>query len=444
MRRASGLAFTVSVLWAFSGCGSSDDDEPTGSALVLITDQPLDDLLSFEITLTDVVFDPGGVSILPSPERIELTALRMDTGILRLAEVPPGSYDSVTVRFADPTVRFLEGGVVREVDPPLRDSSVSDAVAFTVAENGGVAVLIDFDVDASIETDPMGDVTGVDPTISVSRVGIGGSDEIEDRLGRVLAISRTGAMSGTLGQVLFEDFTACSGTITVTVTSSTVFDGFAPAQDSFASLVPGHLIELDADFRSDGTVIAEEIELEDDEDEDRVEGLIVEVDRAADGLVLAFDLVPLAAAPCSAALPSAARVEVTVSPATAFRIDDDGFDVETVDFNDPRDIDVGQKVSVDPSGAITGNTTAMVAERIRLQDQTIHGAASSVTDPLTTFGLAPSSELFPDVLISVETSARTEVEDPPENGQDVRVKGLLLRTGPGEQRLVAKRVDGTP
>ncbi|MFB3140516.1 MAG: hypothetical protein ACE1Z1_04925, partial [Candidatus Acidiferrales bacterium] len=122
-------------------------------------------------------------------------------------------------------------------------------------------------------------------------------------------------------------------------------------------------------------------------------------------------------------------------------------------FDGPEDLEVGQKVDVDPAVAdlstIT-NATPITAEKIKLEDQTIRG---TVAAPIATlaFDLVPAATLFSDSSITVQISlAETEFDDLPGGindlfiGKAVRVRGLLFRDLAGELIFEAKRVDGTP
>lgn len=119
-------------------------------------------------------------------------------------------------------------------------------------------------------------------------------------------------------------------------------------------------------------------------------------------------------------------------------------------FDDRTDIEIGQKVDVDimDDFSTLDADPDVTAEKIKLEDQTIRGTVLSISG--TTFELVPNSALFPDQSITVETSNLTRFDDLPSgvgslvDGQAVRVKGLLFRLGSDQQKMLAKRVDGTP
>ncbi len=455
-RSVGGLLVFVLVLLA-AGCGGSGTAPPlgqapgTGSFALFGQDLPLDNLVKFEITVSSVVLNPGNVSVLPQPVRLELTSLQMTTDLLRLERgISPSGFTGVDLTFANPEIKFRDPstGNIVEVFPTLQTSSVSVNVSFSVVANQITALLFDFNLRAMVVTDAAGNITGVNPTssnITISLVDVAGDvGEFEDEVGRVVSVDTT--------TFDFEPFSSCQ-VVTITTDISTVFEDFGkatpPLADVFLSLQAEQIVEVDADLRVDGTFLAEKVEFEDDALEDEIEGLIVDVTRTG-GNVTQFQLVLFDVAPCAATLPVADIFTVNV-PTTAgsvrFRIDEDDLTVDPALFDDPGDLEVGQKVDVDPVEAL-GTTTTLTAEKIKLEDQTIRGTVNSTTG--TTFLLNPAADLFPDQEILVETNVDTRFDDLSlgvgslSSGDLVRVKGLLFRIGTNELKLVAKRVDGTP
>jgi hypothetical protein len=345
---------------------------------------------------------------------------------------------------------------VLEVSPPLQPSLVTVNVSFSIAQGQLTALLVDFDLRALVVTDAGGNITGVNPTssnITISLVDVAGQPgEFEDEVGRVVRVDTT--------TFDFEPFSNCQ-VVTITTDISTVFEDFGkatpPLADAFASLKVDQIVEVDADLRVDGTILAEKVEFEDDIMEDEIEGLIIDRFRDSNGNVNAFDLVLFDVAPCAAALPAddVFSVNVPQDGSVRFRIDDDGFAIPFgVSFDGPEDLAVGQKVDVDPVEDLATITTAfpLIAQKIKLEDQTIRGTVAS-SPGATTFELIPAADLFrdPNNSITVQASSVTRFDSPLTGiadlqvNQQVRVKGLLFRDlVTGELILVAKRVDGTP
>jgi hypothetical protein len=412
-----------------------------------------DNIVKFEIDLTGVVFNPGNVSVLAAPVELELTQLEAGPQLVRLnSSIPTGNYTSVGLTFANPEIKFVDTdgsacglNQVCEVEPPLTNSMVTVNVNFTITQAQTTGLLIDFDLANSIVTNMSGTITGVNPMVTVSVLNVTGVvGEFEDEVGRVVSLN-----SGNSTFVL-ELFSACPTQVTIQTNAGTEFEDFDEAglPNSFAGLMVNQIVEVDADLQANGTLLAEEVELEDEINEDELEGLIVSVTRNGMGQVTQFQMVLLDVAPCTATVPASDLITVNVPTdgSVDFRIDTDGFSVNSSLFDDPTDLELGQKVDVDPVGALG---TTITAEEIKLEDQTLRGTVISTAGD--TFQLDPNSDLFPDQSITVQTvTGQTEFDDLPSGvgslspGQLVRVKGVLFRTGASEMTQLAKKVDGTP
>jgi hypothetical protein len=435
-----------------------------GSLALFVQDAPLDNLVKFEITVTGITLNPGSVSV-PLPAqgvRLELTSLQLTTDMIRFAQnsIPAGAYTSVDLTLANPEIKFRDettGNIVEleGTQLPLQTSSVTVNVSFSIAEGQLTALLADFDLRAMVITDAGGNITGVNPSgnIAISLVNVAGDQgEFEDEVGRVVSVNATDSTFD------FEPFSSCQQ-VTITTDTATVFEDFGkatpPLANAFASLQVNQIVEVDADLRVDGTFLAEKIEFEDDAMEDEIEGLIIAVSRDSGGSVTQFNLVLFDVAPCTATLPvdDVFSVIVPQDGSVRFRTDEDDLPIDPALFDGPEDLEVGQKVNVDPAVADLSTTTSatpITAEKIKLEDQTIRGAVAAPIATLA-FDLVPAAALFSDSSITVRiTLAATELDDLPGGindlfiGKLVRVKGLLFRDLAGELNFEAKRVDGTP
>lgn len=439
----------AALILAACGGGSNSSTPPgvlpgSGSLIIQAQDAPLDNLVKFEITVVSIVLNPGSVQVLPQPVELELTSLQMTPELIRLANVPAGSYSSITVQFSEPEIKFCPAtppcDPVQEIEPPLQNVTVTVNQTFSVVADTTSGLLLDLDLAASVVTNAAtGAIEGVDPVLTASIINITGDlDEFEAK-GQVVSVSRT---SSTAGTFVLEAFGNCQQ-VTITVDSTTEFEDFTPA-NSFENLAANQIVEVEADVRSAGTILADTVELEEGSVEDEAEGIITSVTRDAGGAT-SFKLVAHEVIPCSAAALANDIITVTVDANTQFRIDEDDLPVDTALFNDRRDLEVGQKVEVDPTGALG---TSITAEKIKLQSQTIRGIVASTPTSSTIFEVVAASDLFPDPIITVRTSSVTEFDGVTgvgglASGQDVRAKGLLF-LNVGQLELVAEKVDATP
>ena len=449
------FAVTLLSLFAF-GCGSENPASsfPSGTLFISVQDAPLDDLVKFEITVTGIVLTPGDISVLPLPEEIELTSLQLTPEIVRLSgDIPIGTYTAANLTFANPELKYrdtVNGDPARdfivEIKPPLVNSSVAVPVTLNVTEGQAIGLSLDFDLAASVVTDAGGDITGIDPMVTAAAVNPSlGDNEFDDVPGRVVSVSA----SGDTGSFVFESFQSCEQ-FTLNVDASTVFERFEEASpalaNEFASLAVDQVIEAEADILPDGTMNASKIKFEDSAIPDELEGIIVAVTRDVLEQVTDFSMIFFDAPTCPAAIPDDERITVSVPTdgSVRFRIQDEEFVANPALFDDSTDLDVGQKVDVEPVEPFDPATTSYTADKIKLNRQTLRGTVLSVS--ATTFELAPAGSLLPDASITVQVSAATRFDSPATGlpdltvDQAVRVKGLLVRDAAGEMFLAAMRI----
>ena len=391
-------ALLIPLLLAFAAC-SDVGQLPTGSSfgslLIQVQDAPLDNLLEFEITVDSIELNPGSVLALSTPVEIELTSLQLTTDTIRLAtDIPTGTYTSATFTFSNAEVKFCpeppavcDETTLIEIDPlPLQNTSVTVNVNLIITANTTVALLVDFDLAASLLSNAT-TITGVDPMLTATLRDVEiEEDELEEE-GRVVSIMSTSPNSGTF---VLEPFGSCQD-VTITVDANTVFEDFDEAQtplpNSFDSLAVNQFVEVEVDVQSGGIMVAAEVELEDDDEEEEAEGVVLSVDTGAGE----FTLLAKEVVPCSAAALAGDIITVTVDPLALpdFRIDEDDLTVDATLFDQLSDLTPGQKVEVDPVGALGA---AVTAERIKLDDQTIRGTVVAGSQVAPNFVLDPGSD----------------------------------------------------
>jgi hypothetical protein len=137
------------------------------------------------------------------------------------------------------------------------------------------------------------------------------------------------------------------------VNASTEFEDFDEQglANNFNSLMAGQMVEVEADLQSGGTILAKEVELEDNEVEDEAEGLIISVTRNISDEVTQFVLSPLETVPCGAA--DLRQLHYGGRPGQRgpeFRIDEGDLPISSSLFDNRTKLDVGQMVEVDPTG----------------------------------------------------------------------------------------------
>ena len=373
-------ALLIPLLAGLMACGGTgvgpQTSLPTGSLLIQAQDAPVDNLLKFEITLDSIVLNSteGNVEALNQPVEIELTSLQLTTDLIRLVpNIPARTYTSATFTFSNAEVKFCPDPAVEpvcdettliEVDPlPLQNTSATVNVNLIITANTTAALLVDFDLAASLLSNAT-TITGVNPilTATLRDVQIEG-DELEEE-GRVVSINSTSPNSGTF---VLEPFSSCKN-ITITVDANTEFEDFDEAQtplpNSFDSLAVNQFVDVDADLELNGDLVSTEVELEDEDQEEEAEGVILTVDTGAGE----FTLLAKEVVPCSAAALPGDIITVTVDllALPEFSVDEDDLTVDVTLFDQLSDLTPGQIVEVDPVGALGA---AVTAEEIELEDQ---------------------------------------------------------------------------
>ena len=272
-------------------------------------------------------------------------------------------------------------------------------VNLNIAANATAALLVDFDLAASLLSDAT-TITGVDPMLTATLRDVEmEEDELEEE-GRVVSINSTSPTSGTF---VLEPFSSCQN-VTITVDANTVFEDFdeaeTPLPNSLDGLAVNQFVDVDADLQVNGDLLATEVELEDEDEEEEAEGVVLSVDTPGGG----FTLLAKEVVPCSAAALPGDIITVTVDPSALpdFRIDEDDLTVDESLFDQLSDLTPGPKVDVDPVGALGA---AVTAEKIKLKDQTIRGTVVAGSQVAPNFVLDPASDLFVDQTISVDAAA---------------------------------------
>jgi len=293
--------FLPLILVLLTGCGGGSATAPvtspppaqagTAAVSVSIKDMPPSGVtvLSFEVTITGMVLQPGNVSMISNPVRVEMMRLETLTAFLNTVQVPAGSYTQMQVMFANPRMTFLNNsgmpmmmgsclaGAVCEITPGMMASSVAmsgSPFPLSVQANTPMGLLVDFDMFNSI----MGDMS-VNPTVTCARrtpmQGTGQLEEIEDMLGRVTA-KDTANNQFTL-QVMHG-----AQSLTVKVDTSTQYDDFdgAGLANGFASVAVGQTVEVDLRLVAGGILLATKVELEDTDNEEELEGMVIRVASA--------------------------------------------------------------------------------------------------------------------------------------------------------------------
>ena len=119
-------------------------------------------VISFRVTITGAVLQPGNVSLISTPQTIELTQLQTDNYIVGTNTVAAGNYTNLDITFANPDMTIYNGagsaanctaGTICEIQPTLAISSVTLSPSLTLSANTPAAVELELSVNDSLQPD---------------------------------------------------------------------------------------------------------------------------------------------------------------------------------------------------------------------------------------------------------------------------------------------------
>jgi hypothetical protein len=373
----------------------------SGSVVVLGSDTPFCDVVSFQVTVTGATLTPQGssgvittapVSLISSatPARVDFATLMDSSSVLTLSDVPSGTYSQATITLSDPQLTYLDFSTspARPVTiVPTLDSltfTVDIDPDLTVTTGGAVALDLDFRLIDSVEVDDTGKITGVVNPLFRFRPrapsALNGFGDLDGLHGLVMGVNAP-ATSGTFaGSFTLQTLGGKGPTLSVNVSDSTVFDGVA----DLSSLLPTTFVEADAFVDSSGNIVAREVDAEElaDPGQGRAAfvGVITSVTRDVPPVANEFTLFVGESDPdVSLSVPPTFNHIVKISPKTLFKIAADEVNQASLVF-DASTLGAGQEVVVHGNFlAATPTSPAILnANSIYLRLQSVVGNFSEV------------------------------------------------------------------
>jgi hypothetical protein len=425
---AVGLAGAV-----LSSCGSGDSSTITtppgnGALYILISDNPVCDVLSFQLRVTGLTLRPQGtdqeVSVISAASliKLNLASLRDLTTVLALSTVKEGTYDAVTISMSAPQLGLYDP----TQDPPslirgLTFSTLKPVVPInpplTVVKNKVNVLRVHFDMFRTIEQDSQGQITGngtpvleAFPVVANEEEGFG---ELHNLVGFVRTVSPFPSGDKFTGSINVQLLSGSGPTATVNLTADTALFG-TPALNQVET---GRFVEIQSYIDPDGSIVARTIEVEDrsvvEDKKVAFMGFVNSITRDADGNLTQFNLHVREEEPdISLVVFLDNTVVVNVLPATTFQFSARSTNFADLPF-DASNLAVGQEVVV--HGAYTKNTdapTTVDANSVYLRLQSIQGNFSSLvrieSDGRSgAFSLAPCCGLLQEAPILAITNNET-------------------------------------
>jgi hypothetical protein len=382
------LAFT-----ALAGCGgtgqfgSGGQNNGNSSVVLAMMDSPpsLVTILSAEVSLTGATLSPGNVSLLSAPVTVELTRLQTDVAYLATAaKIPAGSYTSVTLTFANPsltiendTASTIAGCTTTTVCKLTPTASTLSATvpltSFSIAASSTTGLLIDVNLDTLLSPSLVEDFSAGTAVFPFTPGGTGAPPVgAEDVVGHVVSPN---ASSNTF------TLTNAEASHALKVDSSTTFFQFpsgatCPTPPAFSCLQANQILSVDMAIQADGSLLARNIVFEDADSSDvEVEGIVTSTNAASDQ----FSMVVHTASGTGTGLTvgQTATVQYAVSP-NPFAIDFLHADNSPISlstsgflFSTQADLMTGQEVSIRRHGTLAGGL--IQADRVLLRSSRFTG-----------------------------------------------------------------------
>jgi hypothetical protein len=422
------IVFALALTVAGCGGGNNSQLQATGaSTTVQFGDATNDQIAKFELTVSSITLTGANGTantgnLLAAPVEFEFSHAAGALEPVSLSKVPAGTYSSATITWSDPEVVTVNAGTPTKltVSPTSGTATVSSTVTISDTAN-----FLNFDMDLASSLTINGTSATINPTFSMTATNVpanGNNEDDEDGDTEV-----HGSVTGiTAPQFTIQ--TQAGASITFNTDGNTRFkDGLTQLSD----LKVGDIVEVRSTTQADGTKLATRVEREENEGGEETEGLIQNLDTPLTTITIVhqLDSNKNAAAPTT--------VDITVNANTQYEIHADKLTL-TGTF-DATHIGKGQRIEADADG----QTSPVVAHKVRLREQALVGTVSNATS--TGFTLAPSStsafgSLSGATSVAVTLDPNANVKTTPVNGGTVRVRGIVLFDGTN-YTMTATRVD---
>lgn len=372
MRKSLVLPFApVALLALLTGCGNTTHPSamtPTANSVpvsLTMTDDPPAgvDVLFFQVSLTDATLTPTSgspVSLLSNntPIQIDVTQLQALSAFLSTANVTAGTYNSLSLTFANPTLVIFNQsdasiastckvGTVCQLTPTIASATLSftsSPFPLTVSTSTPLGLLVDFHLNKVIQPDLSVDL-GVANGVSVDALP---SMPMHPEFGHVTGEVET----VTASQNQFTILTRWGRTFTVDTGSSTTFTNFpasACTTAGIACVAQGQIVRVHvAGVASSGDLQAGEVKYVQASGTQTTEGTIlgVQAPSTSNG-TWSMKMVLHRDDDGNHGVPLGGIATVTLDSKATYSIDNNSFTIPSgLTFTGPTSLSVGQNVQV--------------------------------------------------------------------------------------------------
>lgn len=444
-RRLGILPLSLCILVWAAGCSHANFNfgggggAKTAPMLLTFHDTPAAGITvtSFEVTVSGAVLQPGNVSLLASPQTIELTQLQTNSAFLSTTNVPVGTYTSLTITYASPQYTFLNdsgvsvtaGGqtcaagascvVTSPAASPLTLTLSSPSFPSLVV-GATNQTLLEVDVNLNNIIQPNFSLnfgpgaSGGSGAVTVTQsTGTGSPSKIGNFsvTGQVASVSTSPANQFTLSTPAGK---------TLTIKANAVAFEFARANctnNDFTCLAAGQIVDTNVDIFSDGSLSATEVDFDDASGTQQVSGTIVTENNSPP---TSFQMIVHNTIPPVVSLPPGTPVTVNIGGAASFVINNGSFVLPIgTSFASASDVIVGQEVEARVASGTSISNGAFTADRLALEQTQLEANVSSISpqaQPFPFFVFNPLPPLFTQASVGPATQLQVDITGAGQSG----------------------------
>jgi Domain of unknown function (DUF5666) len=414
-------------------------------------------VLFLEASITAASLQPmdtkkSAVSVMNAPVEVEFGHLQTDTAFLSFSNVPPDTYQSLSLTFGSAMMTIVNhtgaaigscaDNSVCQLTPNFNPSTASVSTSpfpITISDKTVVGIRLDFNVDSSVQSD-----LSINPAVTIKKLTQrSDSDDAQE----MEQLDELDGQATGLGNNQFTLMDKRSGqSFTISVDSNTKFEEFDRAgctasPETFSCMQAGQIVDVDLNESGMGTMLAKHVEFEENAQQVAIKGTITSVDSPTQ-----FHMVVFNEEPEMSGVSEGSAIVVSIGSNAMFQIGHEemgdeggGFGISGLSFASGADLLVGQDVQIRPGTvSSTGGATTVTTDLIRLWPSQVSGQVGNINSDAGTFTLTGLSPLFtgatpPITTINVVTLSGSDFMDfsglgSLSVGSTVSVRGLLFNT----------------
>jgi hypothetical protein len=414
-------------------------------------------VLSFEVNITGALLQPTvgtDVSLLPGGQSVEIEVKKLETeaAVLSTTNAPAGSYKGLQLTLADPSLTVFNGSpndlgtckvnTTCRFKPTVAGPITYSAAPFPLTLVSGTPVGLKIDIllnkiigaDLSVSLNDPADIT-VTQLAAVPMSGPPAKLENDEFAGMIASLD-----TANLNFVVHNSISGMSETIHANAnTKFEDFDDHGCTNNNFSCLSTSQIVEVEITLESDGSILANEVKLEESRGAKSVEGTLLSFSGNPPAQ---FQMVILDEEPDIDGLNLGDPLLVAFAGTATFDIGLGKLAVPAgAAFAGPADFIPGQDIQIEPGAITPGPPISTSTSHVTLRTSqftatvsAVNGSAIIVTNLPAVFGLST---------LTVQTSSTTEFEDllgPSSSpiGTRISVRGLLFETANGPIVVAAK------